>query len=59
MLNVLRFAIRTSRAGDVVNFSPLFQFPESRRPQPVNMWSQCGPGDNFEPVITVMLEGED
>ena len=23
------------------------------------LWAQCGPGDTAEPVITVMLEGED
>jgi len=59
MLNVLLFAIRTSRGGDVIKFSPLFQFPESRQPQPVSMWTQCGPGDDAAPVITVMLKGED
>jgi hypothetical protein len=25
----------------------------------VKLWSHCGPGDNAEPVITIMLEGED
>ncbi len=25
----------------------------------VKLWSMCGPGDNAEPVITIMLEGED
>jgi len=59
MLNILRFAIRASRGGAVLKFAPLFLSPESRQPQPVKMWSQCGPGDDAEPVITVMLEGED
>ena len=25
----------------------------------VRLWSQCGPGDDAEPVITIMLPGED
>lgn len=25
----------------------------------VPIWCHCGPGDNAEPVITIMLEGED
>ena len=25
----------------------------------VKLWSLCGPGDDAEPVITIMLEGED
>jgi len=27
--------------------------------QPVKMWSMVGPGDDAEPVMTIMLEGED
>ena len=27
--------------------------------QDVKLWALCGPGDEGEPVITVMLEGED
>ena len=25
----------------------------------VNLWSKCGPGDTLDPVITIMLRGED
>jgi hypothetical protein len=25
----------------------------------VKMWARCGPGDDAEPVVTIMLEGED
>ena len=28
-------------------------------PQRVKLWCHCGPGDDAEPVLTVMLEGED
>jgi hypothetical protein len=27
--------------------------------QPVKLWAQVGPGDTREPVMTIMLEGED
>ncbi len=27
--------------------------------KPVSMWALCGPGDDGEPVLTIMLEGED
>ena len=58
MLTILIFAIKTSSDGNVIRFSPLFQSVGSRHPQRVNMWSQCLPGDDAAPVITVMLEGE-
>ena len=32
---------------------------KERTPPLVKLWARCGPGDNGEPVITVMLEGED
>ncbi|MGA3265391.1 MAG: DUF6573 family protein [Verrucomicrobiota bacterium] len=30
-----------------------------RRRDEVKLWSLCGPGDGGEPVVTIMLEGED
>ena len=30
-----------------------------RKRKTVRLWSLCGPGDQGEPVITIMLEGED
>jgi hypothetical protein len=32
---------------------------DGQRRNEVKLWSICGPGDNAEPVITIMLEGED
>ena len=29
------------------------------RQEVVKLWALCGPGDNAEPVITIMLAGED
>lgn len=59
LLAILRRAIRNSDGGDEVHFAPLFILESGGRPEPVEMWSKCGPGDSGEPVITVMLRGED
>lgn len=61
MFTIFKLAIRQSDGGDVVKFAPLFATKTGGRPKlaPVKMWAKCGPGDNMEPVITVMLEGED
>lgn len=42
-------AIRSSADGDRVDFSAVG----------LECWAHCGPGDNGEPVITIMLQGED
>ncbi len=58
MLMIFRkYARRTN--GNVIRFAPLFLMPDSKKPKPVQMWAKCGPGDDAEPVITIMLEGED
>ena len=44
---------------DEIHFAPLFLQSGSDKPAPVKMWAKCGPGDNSEPVITIMMEGED
>ena len=59
MLNILRHAIRTAKRTDEVHFAPLFTMQAGRKPEPVQLWAKCGPGDMGEPVISVMLEGED
>lgn len=59
LLTILRHAIRNGSGTDEVHFAPLFVRKAGLPPEPVEMWSQCGPGDQGEPVITVMLEGED
>jgi hypothetical protein len=53
VLEGLRAAIR-SGSGDRVTFA-CTGLDGSR----VNLWSLCGPGDTPEPVITIMLQGED
>ncbi|MBE7465420.1 MAG: hypothetical protein HS116_18235 [Planctomycetes bacterium] len=32
---------------------------DGRKRNEVSLWALCGPGDEGEPVITIMLEGED
>ena len=59
MFTILRQAIRGELTGDEVHFAPLFTLRVGERAEPVEMWANCGPGDNAEPVITVMLRGED
>lgn len=50
---------RKGRDADEIHFAPLFLTDKRQDPVPVKMWAKCGPGDNFEPVITIMFEGED
>jgi len=59
MLTVLRFSIAKASRADEVRFAPLFVQAPGRPARPCRMWAKCGPGDHGEPVITVMLEGED
>lgn len=59
MCTILRFAIKGSSGGDEVHFAPLFLMEPGEKVEPVKMWSKVGPGDDGEPVMTVMLEGED
>lgn len=59
LLMVLRLAVRRVRESDVAHFAPLFIRQPGRAAEPVEMWAKCGPGDEGEPVITVMLKGED
>lgn len=59
LLTILRHAIRNAGSTDEIHFAPLFLREPGREPEAVQMWAKCGPGDNAEPVITVMLKGED
>ena len=59
LLTILRHEIRRAARADEVHFAPLFVLKPARKPEPVAMWAKCGPGDDGEPVITVMLKGED
>jgi hypothetical protein len=58
VLWMLKLAIKSSKPGnDRVKFSVVVW--DGKRRNKVNLWSLCGPGDTGEPVITIMLEGED
>ena len=51
-------AIRKGDSGDSLLFQVMFlQTP--RRHIVVKLKSVCGPGDRAEPVVTIMLPGED
>ena len=55
VLWMLRVAIRT-RVGEHINYQVIFQNgPGNRNRHTVTLWSICGPGDDREPVITIML----
>ena len=49
VLTALLAAIRAARGTDRVEFGALG----------ASLWAQCGPGDQGEPCITIMREGED
>ena len=53
---------RASGSTDRIRFSVLFQGGpglRGRQKRIVSMIAVCGPGDDAEPVITIMLPGED
>ncbi len=56
LLNVLRYEIRKTK-GDRVDFQVIFDQGDSK--PLVSFYSLCGPGDDMEPVITIMLPTED
>ena len=60
ILWMLRHAISTDsrRNTDQLNYQVLVN-NDGRKPQPVTLKSICGPGDDAEPVITIMLPQED
>lgn len=59
-LNMLMFAIRRGQRGSEVRFSALFlQGRQRSNPKLVSMKALCGPGDDGEPVITIMFPNED
>lgn len=53
LLSILREAARKGRDTDRVFFKVMVEG------KLVDLWCQCGPGDEGEPVLTIMLEGED
>ena len=59
MLNVLRLAIRRAADTSELAFTVLFQMDEVKPLERVILTSHCGPGDGMEPVITIILPGEE
>ena len=57
VLSMLRWAISRSSAGSEVRFE-VFCVTESVRPSRVTLRSLVGPGDDGQPVVTVMLPAE-
>jgi len=56
VLWLLRVAIRRGGGGEHITYQVLFQNgPGNRNRQTVTLWAICGPGDDGEPVITIML----
>ncbi|QDT52801.1 hypothetical protein Pan44_08130 [Caulifigura coniformis] len=58
ILTMLRYFIQKDPNQSLVRFIVQVQNDE-RPPQPVHLKALCGPGDNGEPVITVLLPHED
>ena len=57
VLSVLLWKIRASDSTTHIEFKVLFQNgprPRADKQEPT-LWADCGPGDNAEPVITIML----
>ena len=59
LLMILRLKIKASNGTDTIYFSPLFNAKNHSNPKAYQLWSKCGPGDDGEPVITVMFTDED
>jgi hypothetical protein len=57
VLMVLRYAIARDGQTDRVHFQ--VSVWNGRKGVNVNLWALIGPGDDAQPVLTIMLEGED
>ena len=58
VLWMLRTAIQASRARrEVIQYDVLVR--DGRQAREVELTAVCGPGDKGEPVVTIMLPGED
>jgi hypothetical protein len=58
VFNVLLWKAKT-QGGMLINFSVLVDVHGNGRPSKVDLYSVVGPGDEGEPVITIMLPDED
>jgi len=59
VLWMLRAASGLAGSRDRVHFQVLVDVNGNGRREVVRLWALCGPGDDAQPVITIMLEGED
>lgn len=59
VLQVLLFTIRKSRGCSSYLQFPVSVINEHNRAEVVELKSHCGPGDNLEPVVTILLPNED
>jgi hypothetical protein len=55
---MMRIAIHGAKKTDTVNYK-LLVTGEDKKQHLVTLKAICGPGDNYEPVITIMLPEED
>jgi len=56
---LLRVGIKASKEPDRVRFRVWIDVHGTGKTVCVQLWASCGPGDQGEPVITIMLQGED
>jgi hypothetical protein len=59
LLWMLRVASGKAANSDRVHFQVLVDVEGDGRREMVKLWALCGPGDDAQPVITIMVEGED
>lgn len=59
LLTVLHYTILNSKDDTFLRFSVLFLMSPGSSPIPVELISVAGPGDDGEPVISIMLPDED
>ncbi len=58
ILNMFRFAAKKIKGKDILRFEVLVK-NNNRKPKLVSLKAICGPGDTWDPVITIMLPDED
>ena len=59
VLWMLQVASGRAANSNRVHFKVLVDVRGDGRPEALSLWALCGPGDESQPVITIMLEGED
>jgi len=59
VLNVLRYTISKAKDTTFLQFSVLFVMYPASSPVSIELTSVAGPGDDGEPVITIMLPEDD